>query len=118
MGKIIAYCRKECPHSNNTAETLLKYKTKYNIEINYVENIEQEKNRIKTILKPIIGNHNTFPIILYLSSNRKYYLIGGNLDLQNILDKLSDIKSEDDILKLNLSKGQTKLMLYILRHKI
>lgn len=117
MGKIIAYCRKGCPHSINTAETLSKLK-EYDIEIIYVENIESEKDNIKKQLNKIIGNHNTFPIIIYKTSKNKYYLVGGNSDLQNILQKRNNIKTVDDIVKLNLNKGSSKLLYYLFKFKL
>jgi glutaredoxin len=114
MGKIIAYCRKGCPHSLNTSNTLKQLKDN-NIEIIDVENDETEKTKIKQQLKDVIGNHNTFPIIIYKTSKNKYYLVGGNSDLQNILQKRNMVKTKEDVVKLNLNKGSSKLLYYLIK---
>ena len=117
MGKIIAYCREECHHSMETVDILSKLKNKYNIDIKYIKNNEIDKNNIKNELKQIINDHNTFPIIIYETTKRKYFLIGGNTDIQNIIELSTQVNSKEDILKLNLNKEQKRVLYYLFLNK-
>ena len=94
MGKITAYCRIGCPHSDATKYSLEQIKTSYpnaNIEIIPVENNELAKNSIKRSLSSIIGSHSTFPIVLYTKTDNKTFLVGGNDKFQELLSKAKNI---------------------------
>lgn len=88
MGKIIAYCRKHCPHSENTAN-ILKINNKINAQIIDVENTTMDKESVKNELmrRKIngINSNTTFPIIIYQTSKNDYLYIGGNSDFKNCL---------------------------------
>jgi glutaredoxin len=100
MGKIIAYCRLECPHSENTA-SLLKMHNKLNSKIIYVKNTNESKQNIKKdlMIQNIngINNNTTFPIIVYQTSKNDHLYIGGNSDFKKCLDFVSNLP------KVNLS---------------
>ena len=117
MGVIIVYCREGCPHSIKAAETLNEYKYKYNIKIKYIQNNEESKNAIKDKLKDIIGDYSTFPIVLYKTSKKKILLIGGNSDLQKILNYIQTIQNKNDIKQLNLTLNQKRLLYFMYMHK-
>jgi len=117
MGKIIAYCREECPHSIKSSESLTKFKNKYNIDIVSVKNEDQIKNNLKKKLKEIIGNHNTFPIILYETSKQKLLLIGGNSDLQNLIQLIDKVNSKEDIINLDLTNIHKRVLYYMFKNK-
>lgn len=118
MGKIIAYCREGCKYSIETSNTLTKLKKKYNIDIISVVNDENIKNNLKEELKEIIGDHNTFPIILYETSKQKLYLIGGNQDLQNIILLLDKVNSKEEIINLSISDIHKRVLYYMFKNKI
>jgi len=117
MGVIIVYSREGCPHSIKATETLNNLKNKYNIKIKYVPNNEIAKNTVKNKLKNIIGDYSTFPIVLYRTSKKKVLLIGGNSDLQNIINQIKTIHNKDDIKELNLTSNQKRLLYYMFLHK-
>ncbi len=90
MGKITAYCRIGCPHSDHTRDTLQSIMTTssnktYPIEIISVNNDERSKDEVRDKLKNIRGNHTTFPMIVYTDSKNKDYFVGGNDILQQTL---------------------------------
>jgi glutaredoxin len=111
--KIYAYCRIDCPHSNKTKLLLEQLPINYKRQIILVENDELAKMNIKTKLKKILNGYSTFPIILYKTSKNKLILVGGNSDLEKLLNILPSIQSKEDILELKLSKGQAKLLYYL-----
>jgi glutaredoxin len=117
MGKIIAYSREQCPHSISTSQVLSKLKDKYNIDIKYVKNDETEKNKVKNQLKEIIGNHNTFPIVIYKTSKDRYYLVGGNTDLQNIIKLSQQVNSKEDIMELDLNVIHRRVIYYLFKNR-
>ena len=117
MGKIIAYCRVGCPHSIKTSETLTSFKNKYNIDIKYVENDNNIKDNLKKTLKEIIGDHKTFPIILYETSKQQLLLIGGNSDLQNLIELIDNVNSKEDILRLNLTDIHKRVLYYMFKNR-
>ena len=92
MGKIIAYCRDGCGYSSNTSNVLSDLKkiisnnSNLSIEIHIVSNNEIEKNEVKTKLNLLIGSYSTFPIIIYESSKGIQFFIGGNSDLEQIMN--------------------------------
>lgn len=126
MGRIEAYCRIDCPHSDKTKSILNDLKrsdSKLRIKIISVENDENEKSRVKNDLRPIIGNHNTFPIIIYKRSKGKKYLVGGNDNLKKIMEiygEISNLTDEENIRrfcdygKSGLSKGCFHMLLYLM----
>ena len=126
MGKIKAYCRFGCPHSDNTRTVLNNLKSSdstLKISVISVENNESKKTEIKNNLRSIIGNHNTFPIIIYKRSKGKKYLVGGNSDLEgimNIYHSISNLTDEENIQKLcsygrgGISKGCFHMLLYLM----
>jgi glutaredoxin len=126
MGKIEAYCRIGCPHSDNTRTALNNLKSSdstLEITIISIENNESEKTEVKNNLKSIIGNHETFPIIIYTRSSGKKYFVGGNSHLQgamNIYNSISNLTDEENILKLcsygkgAMSKGCFHMLLYLM----
>jgi len=136
MGKLIAYCREECHYSNNTKNIINKLTTllhtntntkSLNIEFitNIIQNNDVEKNNIRQSLKHIIGDHATFPIIIYETSRGEQYFIGGDSELKNIIllvDKftvtnsnnfLSDITLYFEKLS-NYNNGKQRLIYYLL----
>ena len=115
MGKIIAYCREGCPHSNNASKTLNALKDKYDIEIKFIKDDDKIKNGLKEKLKEIIGDHSTFPIILYETSKKKLLLVGGNDKLQEIIKYIDSVHSKEDILKLDLTKTQKRVLYYLFK---
>lgn len=117
MGEIIAYCREGCPHSINTSETLQKFKNKYKIKIKYIENNDLIKKSILNKLHSIIEDHSTFPIIIYKTTNKKLLLIGGNSDLQQLIQYVDMIKDKDDINKLDITHNQKRLLYYMFSHR-
>ncbi len=117
MGKIIAYCRNGCPHSIKASETLERLKNKYNVNIIFIENDEIIKTNLKNKLKEIIAKHDTFPIILYETSKGKLLLVGGNSDLQNIIQLVDKVNSKEDILNLNISDIHKRVLYYMLVNK-
>jgi len=94
MGKLTAYCREGCSYSNNTKQKLLTLQqyiqisnhTNLFLKINTVKNEEPEKNKIKEKLKPIINNYGTWPIVIYTSTKGEEFLIGGDSDLNDIIN--------------------------------
>ena len=126
MGKIKAYCRIGCPHSDNTRtvlNNLINSDSTLKISVISVENDENEKFKIKNKLRSIIGNHNTFPIIIYRRSKGKKYLVGGNSDLEgimNIYHSISNLTDEENIQKFcsygkgGISKGCFHMLLYLM----
>ena len=126
MGKIKAYCRFGCPHSDNTRTVLNNLKSSdstLKISVISVENNESKKTEIKNNLRSIIGNHNTFPIIIYKRSKGKEYLVGGNSDLENIMNiyhSISNLTDEENIQKFcsygkgGISKGCFHMLLYLM----
>jgi hypothetical protein len=126
MGKIEAYCRIGCPHSDNTSTVLNNLKSSdstLKITIIQVKNIESEKTEVKNNLKSIIGNHETFPIIIYTRSKGKKYFVGGNSHLQdamNIYNSISNLTDEENIYKFCsygkgvISKGCFHMLLYLM----
>lgn len=130
MGKIEAYCRVGCPHSDNTRRVLNILKEKdptLKIKIISVENDDNEKFRVKNDLRPIIGNHNTFPIIIYKRSKGKKYLVGGNDVLENIMNiyrSIDNLTDEENIKKFcsygkdgRMTKGCFHMLLYLMLKK-
>ncbi len=118
MGKIIVYCRIDCHYSNNTKDVLNKLKDIYDIQINIVENNNDAKLSVLNKLKDLIGNHKTFPIVIYESSSDKQYFIGGNDMLMSLIQKSKELKNVPDlkshILSLNdLDFGQKRLLYYL-----
>lgn len=108
MGKIIAYCRVGCPHSENTISLLnnlkhtllINHNTSNNIEIINVANIEDVKQELKFNLKQKYNiDATTFPIILYETShNEILHIKGGNSELQKINTQAQQlIKESPDI---------------------
>jgi hypothetical protein len=121
MGKLIAYCRLGCGPSFNTKSKLIELKkiseniNNFEIIINDVKDDVNEKNNIRSLLKPVIHNYNTFPIIIYETTSNNKFLIGGNSDLMEILSYIETIN------KLNMQKialinneGRRKLIYYLL----
>ena len=114
MGKIIAYCREGCHYSNNSKNVLTDIKNLINtkllnnennnleVVINIIPNTDNDKNNIKQTLKSIIGNHSTFPIIIYESSKENKYFIGGDSDLVEIMNFVNSFNN-DNYNKDNLS---------------
>ena len=104
MGKIIAYCRLQCPHSENT-ESLLNAMKQINSEIIYVENTYMDKENVKNELMKIningINNNTTFPIIIYQTSKNDYLYIGGNSDFKKCLNFVDRLPNDN---LSNLSK--------------
>jgi glutaredoxin len=117
MGEIFAFCREQCPHSINAAETLKKLKNKYNIKIKYIENNDTIKQALKNRLQKIIGDHSTFPIILYKTSKNQLLLIGGNNDLQQLINHVDIVQDKDEINQLNLTKNQKRLLYYMFSYR-
>jgi len=123
MGKLIVYCREGCHYSMNTKSKLqeLKHKNNKNFEIiiNIVPNDEDEKNKIKNRLRSIIGNHNTFPIVIYETSDKKQFFIGGDSNLMNIFDCVNNLSTSNvtttinSIKNLNLQEGERRLLCQI-----
>lgn len=126
MIKIEAYCRIGCPHSDNT-RTVLNYlinsDSTLKISVISVENDDNIKSEVKNKLEKIIGNHNTFPIIIYRRSKGKKYLVGGNSDLENIMKiyhSISNLTDEENIQKFcnygkgGISKGCFHMLLYLM----
>jgi glutaredoxin len=92
MRKIVAYCRVNCPHSDNTKKILSsfnKVNNKINIDIISVPDNDEIKNNLKNIY-----NHNTFPIIIYKSKDDKSYTFGGNDKLMKIISKLDNLTTD------------------------
>ena len=125
MGKITAYCKIGCPHSEATAKTLIEFirpklnqlsdidRSKNSIEIIWIEksgdsinkigdqNVNMSKSSFFSSLFSKYGleeirSHSTFPLILYTTSEDEQYYIGGNDNFQNILSRSSSIESEED----------------------
>ena len=102
MGKIIAYCREGCGYSLNTKNILLELsdeiKRKNNktlsVLINPIKNEVSDKNNILNSLGNLIGNHSTFPIIIYESTKGKQFFIGGNNDFMEIINYVDSIKEK------------------------
>ena len=117
MGEIIAYCREGCPHSIKTAKTLENLKNKYRIKIKYIENNETIKQSLKNKLKKIIDNYSTFPIILYKTSKNQLLLIGGNSDLQQLINCVDTIKNKENINNLDITDNQKRLLYYMFLYK-
>ena len=122
MGKIIAYCREGCFYSNNTKSILLDInslirKTSFNskpnnnleIIINSVPNTEREKNNVKQSLKHLIGNHSTFPIVIYETSNGHQYFIGGDSDLVEIMNFVDTFNNNVNITDLSSCLSENTL---------
>jgi len=117
MGKIIAYCREGCKYSIEASSTLTKLKNKYNIDIISVVNDENIKNNVREQLTEIIGDYNTFPIILYETSKQKLYFIGGNSDLQKLILLLDQVNSKEDIINLSISDIHKRVLYYMFKNK-
>ncbi len=124
MGKIIAYCKIRCHHSEASAELLGSLKTikstvdtSKSIEIIWLksedfnvrfklngQNEQMSKDKFFTEHfdkkhNVNIGTHRTFPVILYESSNNNQrYYIGGNSDLQEVFN---NARSIPDVSELN-----------------
>ncbi len=112
MRKIIAYCKIECPHSNNTKETLIDLKNNYNINVEINTVSEDEKHDIIKKTSNITNNYKTFPIIIYQDSMDKMSFFGGNSDLQNLLKNMSNLKNYYE----KLSTDAKKLAAYLYRN--
>lgn len=108
MGKIIAYCREGCHYSNNTKNILEKLKEKINasktnnlsVTINMVPNIEFEKNKLRKQLEPVIGNYSTWPIVIYESTQGKQFFIGGNSNLDEIMNFVNTFNGQLNVNEL------------------
>jgi glutaredoxin len=96
MGKITAYCRLGCPHSEATINSLTmisKNNPRAKIKIVDVQNTKQSKNQVITILKSFIGDHRTFPMVLYTTSLNETIFVGGNDSFQELLSKAQSLNT-------------------------
>jgi len=108
MGKITAYCREGCYYSEltksklNTLDKLINNSQYKNLEINIIsiKNNEYDKNKVKLDLYPIIGNYSTFPIIIYETTKKEEFFIGGNSDLDEVLLRIESY----DVSKYNIKE--------------
>lgn len=133
MGKIIAYCKIGCPHSEETRNTLkrimmFKPRNNYKIDID-IRDVMTNQNEIISINEDLMNerkddflrrlsydkklknieqmrNHRTFPIIFYETSKGDKYLIGGNDKFQNVIKMISD---NVDNYKLLDTEGEKRL---------
>jgi len=119
MGKIIAYCKENCPYSENTKNILNKLQLnnpKANITIYSIT--DYDKENVKQQLRPVIGDYRTFPIILYeKSKTRKQFFVGGDSKLKEIIGFVSNLGlSSSENLQMvrsqcqNLKEGECYLM--------
>jgi glutaredoxin len=122
MGKLIAYCKIDCPYSIMTAETLekiKKMKNSANIEINWVNIAPSDKKSFFDKLN--VGDHKTFPVIFYESTQGTKYFIGGNDKFQDIINiiktmpttHINNVKSSNGI-KLLKHGGERRLYYYLM----
>lgn len=108
MGKIIVYCREGCHYSNNTKNILTNLQEKINasktnnlsITINIVPNIEFEKNKLRKQLEPIIGNYSTWPVIIYESTQGNKFFIGGDSNLNEIMNFVNSFSGQLNVNEL------------------
>ena len=131
MGKIIAYCRVGCHFSDNTIRLLnevtnicKQFGSIIEFKINSVDNNEEDKQYAKNNASKLIslGTHNTFPIIIYETTDKKYLLIGGNSNLENIIQIAHNSNQyfnnitilTNYLASLNLNKGEKRLLCYLL----
>jgi hypothetical protein len=92
MRKIVAYCRVNCPHSDNTKNILSNFNKpndKINIDIISIPNNDKIKNNLKKLY-----NHYTFPIIVYKSKYDKTYTFGGNDKLMKTISTLDNLTTD------------------------
>jgi glutaredoxin len=82
---IVLYVLQTCPYCNNSLELLKKNNIKHKAII--VPNNEEDKNFYKKQ-----NGMNTFPQIFMQIDKDKYMKIGGNSDLENILNACQNIQ--------------------------
>jgi glutaredoxin len=110
MGKIIAYCKIGCPHSEKTRNTLHNLNKQYNINIDIFNILDSEKHKILEETSKITNNYKTFPIIIYENKEKELYFFGGNSNLEELLDNLQNINYCN-----NLSNNSKKIASYLYR---
>jgi hypothetical protein len=117
MGKIIAYCREGCHYSNNSRIVLNGLKNlidesknkNLSVEIITVPNNEIDKNSTKHMLKDTIGSYSTWPMIIYETTNGKKFFIGGNSDLEEILNYVNSFDKQISTNKLSMCLSDEKI---------
>ena len=114
MDKIVIYSLNGCGYSRAAVNTLKENNIKHDIYHVDWDNKEDYK---------ISNNMNTFPQIFYQKKNGSRVKIGGNSDLDNLLDIINTTKANnkfDDMInaiqtKLFLDKGTTLRLINFLK---
>lgn len=88
---LVLYVLNECPYCNKALSTLKENNIKHKSII--VENNEEEKNKYKKQNKM-----NTFPQIFLQVNKDNYIKVGGNDNLQELLQLCKNIKNSDSSL--------------------